>query len=55
MLNKSFTGKLRRSSNKGGWTYLIWPDSVTFLELVVWLKSGKSVAQLFQVGRYVLR
>ena len=30
VLNKTFTAKLRRSSNKGGWTYLIWPDSVTF-------------------------
>ena len=31
MLNKTFTAKLRRSSNKGGWTYLIWPDALTFL------------------------
>ena len=30
MLNKSFTTKLHKSSNKGGWTYVIWPDSVAF-------------------------
>jgi hypothetical protein len=30
VLNKSFTAKLRRTSNKGGRAYLIWPDSVEF-------------------------
>jgi len=30
MLNKSFTAKLQKSPNKGGWTYLIWPESVKF-------------------------
>src|ERR1700746_2889552 len=30
MLNKSFTAKLQKSPTKGGWTYLIWPDSVKF-------------------------
>jgi hypothetical protein len=29
-LNKQFTAKLLKSPNKGGWTYLIWPDSVSF-------------------------
>jgi len=24
----SFTAKLRKSRNKGGWTYVVWPDSV---------------------------
>jgi Domain of unknown function (DUF1905) len=28
MLNKTFTAKLQKSSNKGGWTYVVWPDSV---------------------------
>lgn len=27
-LNEQFTATLRKSPNKGGWTYLIWPDSV---------------------------
>lgn len=29
-LNKQFTATLLKSPNKGGWTYLIWPDSVNF-------------------------
>jgi len=24
----SFRAKLRKSRNKGGWTYVVWPDSV---------------------------
>jgi Domain of unknown function (DUF1905) len=30
MLNQSFTAKLQRSSKKGGWTYVVWPESVQF-------------------------
>ena len=30
MLNKRFTAKLKKSPQKGGWTYVIWPDSVKF-------------------------
>ena len=30
VLNKKFTAKLQKSSNKGGWTYLVWPASVKF-------------------------
>ncbi|MGO4293272.1 DUF1905 domain-containing protein [Chitinophaga sp. RAB17] len=29
-LNKSFTATLLKSPNKGGWTYVIWPESVSF-------------------------
>lgn len=29
-LNKQFTATLRKSADKGGWTYLVWPESVTF-------------------------
>jgi Domain of unknown function (DUF1905) len=28
MLNQKFTAKLLKSSKKGGWTYVVWPDSV---------------------------
>ena len=28
VLNKQFTAILRKSPNKGGWTYVVWPDSV---------------------------
>jgi hypothetical protein len=30
MLNKQFTATLQRSPNKGGWTYVVMPDSVRF-------------------------
>jgi hypothetical protein len=30
MLNKNFTAKLQKSSSQGGWTYVVWPDSVEF-------------------------
>jgi Domain of unknown function (DUF1905) len=30
MLNKQFTATLQRSPNKGGWTYVVMPDSVEF-------------------------
>jgi hypothetical protein len=30
LLNQMFTAKLRKSSNKGGWTYVVWPASVKF-------------------------
>ena len=30
MINQIFTAKLQKSSNKGGWTYVVWPASVKF-------------------------
>ena len=30
MLNKSFSAKLEKSQNKGGWTYVVWPKSAKF-------------------------
>ncbi|HZB89121.1 MAG TPA: DUF1905 domain-containing protein [Terracidiphilus sp.] len=29
-LNKHFTATLQKSPAKGGWTYVMWPDSVRF-------------------------
>ena len=29
-LNKKFMATLQKSQSKGGWTYVIWPDSVIF-------------------------
>ena len=29
-LKKKFSAKMQRSPNKGGWTYVIWPDSLNF-------------------------
>lgn len=31
MLNKTFTAELIKTREKGGWTYVIWPESVEFL------------------------
>jgi hypothetical protein len=30
MLDKQFTATLQNSPHKGGWTYVVWPDSVSF-------------------------
>jgi hypothetical protein len=30
MLNKMFTATLQKSEKPGGWTYVVWPDSVNF-------------------------
>jgi Domain of unknown function (DUF1905) len=30
MRNGSFTAILQKSPNKGGWTYVVWPESVEF-------------------------
>jgi hypothetical protein len=30
VLKKSFAAKLQKSPKKGGWTFVIWPDSVEF-------------------------
>lgn len=31
-LNKEFTATLQKSLNKGGWTYVIWPESVEYFK-----------------------
>ena len=30
VMDEQFTATLQKSPNKGGWTYLVWPDSVRF-------------------------
>ncbi|MGA2813245.1 MAG: DUF1905 domain-containing protein [Candidatus Acidiferrum sp.] len=30
MVSKKFRAKLQKSPNKGGWTFVIWPESVKF-------------------------
>ena len=29
-MNEGFTATLQKSPNKGGWTYVVWPESVEF-------------------------
>ncbi|HTB98099.1 MAG TPA: DUF1905 domain-containing protein [Terracidiphilus sp.] len=29
-LNKRFSAALQKSPSKGGWTYLVWPESASF-------------------------
>ena len=29
-LDRKFSAKLQKSSQKGGWTYVVWPSSVKF-------------------------
>ena len=31
-INKRFTATLRKSPAKGGWTYVVWPESVDYFE-----------------------
>ncbi|MEU6082800.1 DUF1905 domain-containing protein [Streptomyces sp. NPDC047108] len=30
MVDQHFTATLRKNPDKGGWTYLVWPESVDF-------------------------
>ncbi|MEO8863324.1 MAG: DUF1905 domain-containing protein [Candidatus Saccharimonadales bacterium] len=30
MINKTFTATLEKGSDKGGWTYVVWPESIEY-------------------------
>jgi hypothetical protein len=41
-LNKKFKAKLRKSSNKGGWTYVVWVGSAKFFGVRGLVKESRS-------------
>lgn len=43
MLPQTFTATLQKSPNKGGWIYLVWPESVAFFQTGGAVKVGGTI------------
>lgn len=49
-MNKEFTATLRQSEAKGGWTYVVWPESVTFFGTRGLVKEGRGRDRVHTAG-----
>ena len=47
-MDEQFTATLRKSPSKGGWTYVVWPESVRFFRTRGWSRCAAPSTATFQ-------